>query len=377
MYKVVLIDDEKMALISTEHSFDWESNGFRVHNTFCNPHEAINTLKTERIDIAFVDLRMPEISGFDIIKTCKEANINTCFVIVTGYSDFQYAQKAIKLDVVDYCVKPIQKEDTEYLLSKLSSTILKKRLVTDIRYVNELSKADDPSDLLSFLTLDINRKHYWVVGICSSANVADVVVKPHGITQFHLMIDQHTAIAVYGDDSDLSDEINEEYSSVHSGAVLISSIINHIKLIPSTVRFVVSKLETTYINQDVEISTFDINDSLDINESFLSLMDYVNEHYDQDLSLQSLSKNYNINYTYCSELFKKVTGNNFTTYFTNLRLKKACELLVKSDKSVTDIAYQVGYNNYHYFAKVFKQNVGITPIMHRQRATKDGMSYEL
>jgi|GEM_PF-137839 len=377
MYKVLLIDDEKMALVSTEHSFEWHTCGFRVHKTFCNPFDALDALKSERIDVAFIDLRMPEISGFDIINACREQQINTHFVVVTGYSDFQYAQKAIKLHVIDYCVKPIQKDEVEYLLPKLQSTILESRLQEDNRYIHDLMKSDNPSELLSYLTLNIHQKYYWVVGLSSNDPVENLVVRPQGNTQFHLMIDKHKAIAIYGDDSDITDVLKEDYALISKGVVYISTVLNHIKLIPYTIRFIIHKLETASLNQAVEIVSFDIYKKLDMNTSFLSLMDFVNNHYNQDLSLQELSKEYNINYTYCSELFKKAIDNSFTNHLTNLRLKKACELLVASDLSITNIAYQVGYNNYHYFAKVFKKTFGVTPTQYQQNTKKGWISYEV
>lgn len=377
MYKVLLIDDEKMALISTEHSFEWHTHGFQVYKTFCNPFDALDTLKSERIDIAFIDLRMPEMSGFDIINTCKEYKINTGFVIVTGYSDFHYAQKAIKLDVLDYCVKPIQKDEVEYLLPKLRSTVLENRLIEDSKYINDLMKSENPSELLSYLTLNVHQKHYWVVGIASNDPIENIIVRPQGSTHFHLMLDQHKAISIYGDDSDITDLLKEDYSLIDTGVVFISSILDHIKLISFTIRLILSKLEIAALDQAAEILCLDMTEKLDINTSFLSIMDFVNDQYDQDLSLQALSKEYNINYTYCSELFKKVTGSSFTNYLTTLRLKKACELLATSDQNITDIAYHVGYNNYHYFAKVFKKTFGVTPAQFQQKVKRGPQSYEV
>ena len=111
---------------------------------------------------------------------------------------------------------------------------------------------------------------------------------------------------------------------------------------------------------------FDISQYIDVNKSFLSLVDFVNKNYYKDLSLQHLSNEYNINYTYCSELFKKVTGYNFSHYITNIRLRKACEMILETEMSITDISYKVGYNDYHYFAKVFKKNMNMTPSQYRE-----------
>lgn len=370
MYTVLLVDDEKMALVSTEHSFEWKKNGFHVYDTFTNPYKALDSLKSKRIDVAFVDLKMPEIDGFYIINACRQENIKTDFIIITGYSDFEYAQKAIKLDVFDYCVKPIQPDESVVLLPKLRNALYKKRISDDSKYIQEIINSEKPSDILSYLTLDIKQKLFWVIAISTEENIENILPGFHGNTQIHLMIDNHKTLVIIGANKDIYQELYNFYASLDKGTIFISSALDSIQKIPFTVHLLISKLEVAHSEQKLEISLCDVNQHIDVNESFLSLIDFVNANYNKDLSLQGLSKQYNINYTYCSELFKKVTGYNFSHYLTNIRLKKACDLLIKSEMSISDISYQVGYNDYHYFANVFKKNVGMTPAQYREKLKK-------
>lgn len=366
MYTALLVDDEKMALISTEHSFEWEKNGFHVYNAFINPYEALDSLRSKRIDAAFVDLRMPEIDGFYIIDICRRENIKTEFIIITGYSDFEYAQKAIKLDVFDYCVKPIQSEESANLLPNLQKTLYKKRISSDPEYIKEIINSDHPSDIFSYLTLDTKQKLYWIIGVSSQKNIIDILPIGHGNTQIHLMVDNNKTIIIIGDNKDISHELYNFYAALDKGTFFISNPLDSIQRIPLAVHLIKTKLETANSNQKLQISLFDISQYIDVNKSFLSLVDFVNKNYYKDLSLQHLSNEYNINYTYCSELFKKVTGYNFSHYITNIRLRKACEMILETEMSITDISYKVGYNDYHYFAKVFKKNMNMTPSQYRE-----------
>lgn len=355
-----------------EYSFDWKENGFCVYDRVTSPYDALSLLQSKRIDAAFVDLRMPEINGFDIINTCRAQKINSEFVIVTGYSDFHYAQRAIKLDAFDYCVKPIQNDEVVNLLPKLAAHLHEKRISEDSRYIHKMVNIDDPSELLSYLTLDINQKYFWVVGTFSGEDISNTICIPRCNTEIHLLMDQHNTIVVYGSDEDISKDLYDAYVSLQTKNILISTTLDNIKKIPSTFRFLYSKLKTSSPDESVGVSFFDINEHLDINKSFLSLLDFVSLNYYQDLSLQELARQYNINYTYCSELFKKVTGNTFSHYITKLRLEKACYLLTNSAMNINDISYKVGYNNYHYFANVFKKNIGITPSQYRKNKKEGG-----
>jgi YesN/AraC family two-component response regulator len=93
---------------------------------------------------------------------------------------------------------------------------------------------------------------------------------------------------------------------------------------------------------------------------------FIIENYSNvNLSVSYIAEQLHLSANYLSVLFKQVTGDNISTYITNLRLEKAKQLL--SDPSVTmnNIAQTIGYSDSHYFAKVFKKMEGITPSEYR------------
>ena len=106
--------------------------------------------------------------------------------------------------------------------------------------------------------------------------------------------------------------------------------------------------------------------SKSFNSSFIQMMSYINSHYDQGLSLNQLAKEMNLNANYLSQVFKKETGKTFLKYITELRIEKAKELLDSGDRSVSQIASSLGFNDYFYFLKTFKRVTGLTPKQYKQ-----------
>jgi len=103
------------------------------------------------------------------------------------------------------------------------------------------------------------------------------------------------------------------------------------------------------------------------NETFMKLIKYVEANYNKTLFLNDLSRKFNINTTYICDLFKKHMGLTFTEYLTQLRLNKAAEMLAETDYSIVQIADEVGYGDYCYFSKVFKEHFKMTPSGYRKQ----------
>jgi len=104
----------------------------------------------------------------------------------------------------------------------------------------------------------------------------------------------------------------------------------------------------------------------EVNENFEKLLEYVNKNYSQQLYLKELSSKFYINFTYCCELFKKITGSTFSEYVTGLRMKRARELLESTGLSIKEICEETGYKDYYYFNSLFKKYHGVTPSQYRK-----------
>ncbi|HOJ10999.1 MAG TPA: response regulator [Clostridiales bacterium] len=252
MFRVLLVDDEPWDLLGMEKGFQWKDAGFSIIGQTTNPVDALKIILEEVPDVVFTDIRMPEISGIELIKRARENDIHSEFVIVSGYSEFQYAQEVIKYNGYYYLLKPIDLDEAQELLKRLSAHLIQKQ----------------------------NLKG-----------------------EIHVEDDKKTQKDIY-----------------------------------------------TYIP----------------NESFKELLDYVNTNYCNEVSLNELSEVFHLNTTYICDLFKAVTGMTLIEYVTDIRMKKACELLKTTRLSLAEVAEETGYSDYYYFNKLFKRKMGMPPGKYRR-----------
>jgi len=101
-------------------------------------------------------------------------------------------------------------------------------------------------------------------------------------------------------------------------------------------------------------------------------MAYVCNYYNQDITLEVISRKYYINKQYFCRLFKDKTGKNFNDYLTEVRVTNACKLIKKVHLKVSEISELVGYNDPKYFSKVFKKGTGLSPSEYLQKIDKVG-----
>ena len=101
-------------------------------------------------------------------------------------------------------------------------------------------------------------------------------------------------------------------------------------------------------------------------EAILTAIEYIDEHYAEDLTVEEVAKESALSFSYFSHLFKSITLKTFTEYLNGLRISKALQLLKETDKKVLDISYEIGFNSVNHFNRVFKQRIGIPPLSYRK-----------
>lgn len=119
-FHVCIIDDEPWTAIDAAHSIDWARFGFRLTQHYASPAEALKEIPSMGYSLILVDIRMPVMDGLELISRLKEASVQARFAILSGYSDFEYARKALRLGVKDYFVKPLEPDEIHAFLSALS-----------------------------------------------------------------------------------------------------------------------------------------------------------------------------------------------------------------------------------------------------------------
>lgn len=98
----------------------------------------------------------------------------------------------------------------------------------------------------------------------------------------------------------------------------------------------------------------------------LQVKAYVEEHYAENITLESMAAMLYMNPYYFSSFFKKHTGQNFKHYLTEVRMNHARRLLLQSSLMIYEIAEQVGYNNARHFSDMFKKKFGKLPQEYKQ-----------
>lgn len=111
LIKVMLVDDEAIVRDGLRNCIDWEANGFSVEVLEENGARALAYMEKNPVDLVVTDIKMPVLSGLELIRQSKEADFPAKFLILSGYDDFAYAQKALRYGADDYILKPIKEEE--------------------------------------------------------------------------------------------------------------------------------------------------------------------------------------------------------------------------------------------------------------------------
>lgn len=123
MYHAVIVEDEPWSLINIQTIFPWKNYNFEQPSEFNNAKDALNFISQNKIDVLFTDIKMPEMSGLELIQQIREHNSKLKIVVISGHADFSFAQKAINYNVFSYLLKPVNRKEAEDLIMKLKTIL--------------------------------------------------------------------------------------------------------------------------------------------------------------------------------------------------------------------------------------------------------------
>lgn len=128
---VLLVDDEIMIREGFKRLFDWEAHDCEVVGEAADGMEALAKIDMLQPDIVIMDINIPIMSGLKVIQLCRIKHPKTAFVIVSGYDDFSYCQQALRLQITDYILKPVNYEEFGSCIDNLKISLYENRVVNE------------------------------------------------------------------------------------------------------------------------------------------------------------------------------------------------------------------------------------------------------
>ena len=186
MLKIMIVDDEYYFRQALKVTLQWEELGFEICGEAKNGKDALDKIEELRPDIILVDINMPIMGGLEFISILKEQKYKAKIVLITGYSEFNYAKQAIQLGVTDYILKPIEEKELEDTLlnikkllkddqynqieiekfktkAKENIPVLKEKLLNDLIFGNTMETIENIIASLGYLDIKLSSKYYRVI----------------------------------------------------------------------------------------------------------------------------------------------------------------------------------------------------------------------
>lgn len=489
MFKTLLVDDEPAALEYIQRIIDSRCSSFQVAATARSGEECLEILEGLRVDVVITDIRMKGISGIELIEKIKAIRCNICLIIVSGYSDFEYAKKAITNQVYDYVLKPVDPVDFTDMMERLEKqlrvqearqrAILFKHICQgsyvsredllhyfgDSEYYAFLLRRNNlanrfqgtkdsdvvSNDYESFLVYarDENEVFYLIPSECLNSRdelnsiientrekywpdqgflTTVTVTEPFGIEKMDEVIAQaseelyknlvcgvsqtwelgHITERTGMNEQEKENlqkidyylskkEILKAKSELHSlcrkfeerriPQIQVENAFRQIcnsvwmnegyRSYGSNTEYLLEELLYNSMNMEMllqNLTDFLFKDAppdhqkVDTPEYFASVCNYMKNHLEESLSLNSIVREFHVSQGHLSFIFRKYAGQSFNTYLTSMRMEKAKEIL-ENDRNILikDVAQMVGYQDQFYFSRVFKLYTGVRPTEYERK----------
>ena len=128
--RVLLVDDEIMIREGFKRLFDWAAHGCEVVGEAADGAQALAQIDALAPDIVIMDINIPIMNGLKVIQLARMRHPDTAFVIVSGYDDFSYCREALKLQITDYLLKPVDYAEFGTCIDNLKISLFERRQST-------------------------------------------------------------------------------------------------------------------------------------------------------------------------------------------------------------------------------------------------------
>lgn len=128
------------------------------------------------------------------------------------------------------------------------------------------------------------------------------------------------------------------------------------------------------ISESIQIGGLDVLGYINSNQRILEILDYIDTHYMEDLTLKTIAEKFGITANYFCEFFKKYVNSSFTKYLILIRIRHAIALIECDDKSIETIAQETGFKSTSYFSQAFKRICGMSPKSYQTEIVRNAQN---
>ena len=122
-YTVLMVDDEENVIRAMQKKIDWESIGFRIMGYAHNGIEALDLAEQEAPDVVLTDIKMPYMDGLELAHNLKIMYPTVRILIFSGFDEFEYAKEAIRLEVEEYILKPVDADELRRIFMRIKESL--------------------------------------------------------------------------------------------------------------------------------------------------------------------------------------------------------------------------------------------------------------
>lgn len=354
MLKVFIADDEKITREGLRDLVDWEKLGMEVVGTAVNGEEALRYLSANSVDILITDIKMPRMDGLELLQELSERGISVTVIILSGFSDFQYAQRAIRYGVLNYLLKPTRIGELTETLQKAAQTLRGGRETKPLDAAEYARFRTETRHRADELTQEIGR------AICASDGGAvrraceglRALFEGEGYSP--VVFRKYAFQCIYTFTREVNGFTGEETMLLEDTdrLALLSVAYSYEECLRQLSLCADELCEHVYLLKKSGKRRI-VGDLLDVLQ---------HRYGDENLNLNALSEQLGVTPNYLSALFRREMGQTFTAYLEDLRMEKAQMLLRDVRNKVYEVAAAVGYADARHFGKVFKAHTGKTPL---------------
>jgi len=350
LFRVLVVDDEIYAVKGIVDGISWgELNVSEIFEAY-HAREAKAILERTPIDLMICDINMPEENGLELLEWAKTRYPEIETVFLTCHTDFSYVRKALQLGSCDYLLKPVIYEEMEEVLRKNFERVLRERsnhenMESFKKYysIEEEWKAllgnGDKSDANNL----IEHTMEWITG--RNDNRGTLIKVHQSILQIAIYVFKKKGMSL--------DNLNNLELSLEGHEITCTN-----EQFKQWMENIIALVCTNAIADE---------NKLQKNSIVYELQKYIQQNLNKRLPRDELSEYVHLNESYLSRLFSKETGMSLSDYILQERMKKAKELISETDEPIYEIANQLCYDNFSYFAKMFKKVYNITPQEYRKK----------